>query len=375
MRFALPTFVLCATLAACGPGSPSVVVHPQQSPPERLSDWGVVLADGRHFELNVAVFPYELNMPLFSDYALKLRTVWLPAGTTVGYTEAGELDVPVGTIISKTFHYEKAAGFSADAYRVVRNDRESTLNERGKLDLDRHVLIETRLLVRYDDGWQALPYVWNTTQDEAWLEIAGDVREIELVDGNTFEKISYIVPDSNQCAGCHAVDHGSKALRPIGPKAWQLNRPYDDGTQTSNQLERWASAGLLTGLAESPPAGARWSEPAGTTLARRASDYLDVNCAHCHSGRGSADTSGLQLRRETAVDRQYGICKPPVAVGRGSGNRPYDIYPGRPDESIMVYRMQHSDPAIAMPELGRSTVHREGVELISEWIAALPGAC
>ena len=41
----------------------------------------------------------------------------------------------------------------------------------------------------------------------------------------------------------------------------------------------------------------------------------------------------------------------------------------------MVYRMQHSDPAIAMPELGRSAVHAEGVALISDWITAMSGEC
>jgi len=41
----------------------------------------------------------------------------------------------------------------------------------------------------------------------------------------------------------------------------------------------------------------------------------------------------------------------------------------------MVYRMQHSDPAIAMPELGRSAVHSEGVALVSEWIASMNGDC
>ncbi len=58
-----------------------------------------------------------------------------------------------------------------------------------------------------------------------------------------------------------------------------------------------------------------------------------------------------------------------------SGDRSYDIYPGQPGDSILVYRMAHSDPAIAMPELGRSVVHREGVELIRDWIAGLPGDC
>ena len=75
------------------------------------------------------------------------------------------------------------------------------------------------------------------------------------------------------------------------------------------------------------------------------------------------------------MDRHFGICKTPVAVGRGSGDRPYDIYPGNPDESILVYRMEHSDPAIAMPELGRGVVHAQGVALIRDWIAALPGEC
>ena len=28
-----------------------------------------------------------------------------------------------------------------------------------------------------------------------------------------------------------------------------------------------------------------------------------------------------------------------------------------------------------MPELGRNTVHQEGVQLIRDWIAAMPGHC
>ena len=75
------------------------------------------------------------------------------------------------------------------------------------------------------------------------------------------------------------------------------------------------------------------------------------------------------------MDRNFGICKSPTAVGQGSGDRLYDIYPGRPDESILVYRMEHTDPAIVMPELGRSTVHDEAVSLMKEWISGLPGDC
>jgi hypothetical protein len=141
------------------------------------------------------------------------------------------------------------------------------------------------------------------------------------------------------------------------------------------QLSHWADSGILDGVPASPPVGVRWAAPGDATLAERAAAYLDANCAHCHNARGPADTSGLDLAIGAPVDRRYGVCKPPVAVGRGSGDRPYDIYPGRPDDSILLFRMEHTDPAIAMPELGRSTVHREGVLLIRDWIAALRGDC
>ena len=107
----------------------------------------------------------------------------------------------------------------------------------------------------------------------------------------------------------------------------------------------------------------------------RARAYLDINCAHCHNAAGAADTSGLHLNFDAPMDRNFGICKSPTAVGQGSGDRLYDIYPGRPDESILVYRMEHTDPAIAMPELGRSTVHVEALRLMKEWIGGLPGDC
>lgn len=358
-------------LAACDQVPSPVTLHAIDTPPARLSEWAVVLSDGKHFSLNEQVLPYDLNMPLFSDYALKMRSVWLPPGTTALYQSDGPMAFPVGTIISKTFHYEKAAD-SGEVLRALKTDRETALDAAGQLELDRHVLIETRLLVHYEDGWKALPYVWNAAQDEAFLEIAGDLIQIELVEGDEVEPFVYVVPDANQCAGCHTTDHSSKALQPIGPKAWQLNRSYAGDT---NQLEHWAALGMLTGVEESPPQGVRWTDPGDASLDEQAQAYLDSNCAHCHNSVGAADTSGLDLTRGTPLNRDYGVCKSPVAVGRGSGNRPYDIYPGRPDDSILIYRMQHSDPAIAMPELGRSTTHDRAIVLLMEWIAAMPGEC
>ncbi len=365
---------LCALLTACTPASRPVVLHPADSPPTLLSAWGLMSVNGSSLVLNGGVMPYELNSPLFSDYALKLRTVWTPRDTIAVYNDDRELDFPVGTVISKTFLYEKLTERDGLLY-VRRKDGEATLENDGSLDLNSHVLMETRLLVRYDDGWRALPYVWNASQDDATLEIAGDQRDIVLVQGDTDEHITYIVPDANQCAGCHVTDHTAKELRPIGPKAWQLNRPYSWWGNSESQLANWAAIGVVGGYNGTAPEGVRWSAPGDATLEQRARAYLDANCAHCHNSRGAADTSALHLNIDAPLDRLYGICKTPVAVGRGSGDRPYDIYPGRPHDSILVFRMQHSDPAIAMPELGRSAVHAEGVKVISDWIAAMNGDC
>ena len=365
---------LCALLTACEPASRPVVLHPADDPPMLLSAWGLMTVNGSSLELNGGVMPYELNSPLFSDYALKLRTVWKPRDTIAVYNDDREFDFPVGTIISKTFHYEKLMERDGLLY-VRRKDGEADLENDGNLDLDTFVLIETRLLVRYDSGWRAFPYVWKSSQDDATLEIAGNQRDIVLVEGDSDERITYIVPDANQCAGCHVTDHTAKELRPIGPKAWQLNRPYSWWGNSESQLANWAAIGVLGGYKGPAPAGVRWSDPGDASLEHRARAYLDANCAHCHNPRGAADTSALHLNIDAPLDRLYGICKTPVAVGRGSGGRPYDIYPGRPQDSILVFRMQHSDPAIAMPELGRSAVHTEGVKVISDWIAAMNGDC
>ena len=356
---------LALVLTSCGSAQREVVLHAADEPPTRLSQWGVVFTAGGQLELNDRVTPYELNSPLFSDYALKLRTVWMPEGVTAKYTASEEFEFPVGTIISKTFHYEKMDDWSPDNFSVHMHDAQFELASGNSLSLADHVLIETRLLVRYADGWRGYPYVWNIEQTDATLEIAGDVRAIKLVAKDRTQNINYVVPDANQCSGCHTPDHSAGELRPLGPKAWQLSRAYAWWGDAGNQLLHWASNNLLQGLPKPLPA----------TPKSRVRAYLDANCAHCHNPSGAADTSGLHLNLDAPIDRHYGICKSPVAVGRGSGDRPYDIYPGRPDDSIVLYRMAHADPAIAMPELGRSAIHVEGVAMVRNWIAALPGEC
>lgn len=298
---------------------------------------------------NRGVTPYALNTPLFSDYAEKSRYVFLPPGAKARYAETGVLDFPVGTALVKTFAYP------ADLRRPTRNVR----------------LVETRLLIRKAQGWTALAYVWNPEQTEAVLKRAGASLPVSLIDAQGRPlAFDYAVPNVNQCKECHSV---SAVLRPIGPKARNLNGDFAYPGGRENQLAHWSRTGLLEG-APSPaaiPRTAVWND-ARAPLEARAQAYLDANCGHCHNPQGMASNSGLFLQWEERDAAARGVGKRPVAAGRGSGNLEVDIAPGHPERSILLYRMASREPGVMMPELGRTLTHAEGVALIEAWLRTLP---
>lgn len=286
-------------------------------------------------------------------------------------------DFPIGTILSKTFYYPVSGQHDTDV--LIANDDYSNDFVEHELDLRNVKLIETRLLVHQKDGWQALAYIWNDAQNEASLEIAGDIKtlSIESADGEVSE-FYYVIPTRNECASCHASDHTSGKLLPIGPKTHHLNKSYAHyNTGPADQLSTWHSKSLLASLppVESLPQSALWDAGSRDQLTHRARSYLDINCSHCHNPKGSADTSGLFLHMAEKNLRRLGYCKPPVAAGRGTGNLEFAIVPGKAKQSILSFRMETIDPGEMMPELGRSTVHKEGLELINDWINSLPGDC
>jgi uncharacterized repeat protein (TIGR03806 family) len=232
-------------------------------------------------------------------------------------------------------------------------------------------------LISRENGWSAIPYRWNEDQTEAVLHRYGDIVPLQMIsaDGGQID-FNYVMPDANQCASCHAPDSNTRAIAPIGPKPRHLNRDFDYPDGARNQLEHLTEVGFLTGtptLAETPR-NADW-EDVTASLEARARAYLDANCSHCHSPVGPADTSGLDLEPNVPHGPAAGFCKPPVAAGAGTGDRPFDIFPGRPDDSILLFRLDNIHPDQMMPEIGRSTIHTEGVALIREWIESLPGDC
>jgi uncharacterized repeat protein (TIGR03806 family) len=293
--------------------------------PRTLEEYGFFI----HPEAQVptlGVTPYALNTPLWSDGADKLRFIYLPEGTQLAADGEGLLQFPVGAAIIKTFAFGEGA-------------------ERR--------LIETRVLLHRAEGWVALPYRWNAEQTEATLALTGGRIELTTPAG---EAISYAIPNKNQCKTCHSKDG---QVIPIGPKARNLSAAWIGDMERKGWL-----AGDTAGADRLPDWRTHASGPA-EPLARA---YLDVNCAHCHQPGGGASNSGLDLRWEQSDAHAIGIMKRPVAAGRGAGGHDFSILPGAPDKSILLFRMDSAEPGIAMPELGKSSIDREGVAVVRKWI-------
>ena len=339
---------------------PSVAEGPVQFDPAavpypRLSDYRFFTGPADQFLPNEGVIYYELITPLFTDYAHKSRFIWMPDSVAASIDQTGTVRFPDNSVLIKHFYYP------ADFRRPDRN----------------RDLVETRLLVKRAGKWEAFTYVWDKDDADADLNIVGDIREVSWKDEKRqFRKIDYVVPNKNQCKSCHNT---AGTLQPIGPKVRNLYTEveYPDGN-LAPQLAYWRSQGLLSASdAEQSSIDpiADWSHADKYSLEDRALAYLDVNCGHCHNPEGPAHTSGLVLEVDVEDGSLLGVCKTPVAAGKGSGGRRFSIVPGKPDSSILLFRMQSEDPGIMMPELGRVMPHQEGIELIRDWIAGMEGDC
>jgi uncharacterized repeat protein (TIGR03806 family) len=181
---------------------------------------------------------------------------------------------------------------------------------------------------------------------------------------------TYFIPNANECKQCH---ENARVMLPIGPKTRNLNKDYVYADGSANQLVQWTQAGYLQGApaSQAAPKAARWDAPQSGTLDARARAYLDNNCAHCHQPGAGAGYTGFDLRLTSAGLESLGLCKSPNSAGR-VGNLVYDLVPGKPEESILVARMESTRPKEMMPQIGRSVVHQEGLALIREWVRSLP---
>jgi uncharacterized repeat protein (TIGR03806 family) len=272
-----------------------------------------------------AMFPYDVNSPLWSDGATKRRWFALPDGTTPAVTADGHLDLPVGSVVVKEFALDGTP-------------------------------VETRLLVRHDDGnWAGYSYQWRADGSDA--ELLAAAASVDWAGGG------WDYPSRGECLACHTAATG-RVLGLTGP---QLDRDYtyEWGT-TTNQIDQLTTVGLLE---LDPDSVAALPSPDGdASTEARARAYLDVNCAGCHRPGGTG-LGAFDLRYETAT-ADGGLCDAPPVHGDLGVPGARIVLPGQPESSILSLRM-HATDANRMPGIGSNIVDPSGTTLIDQWITAL----
>jgi len=275
------------------------------------------------------MIPYGVNMQLWSDDAEKQRWMALPDGEQIGIGADGDWEFPTGSVLMKSF--ERAGQ-----------------------------LLETRLLVRHDDGdWAGYAYKWREDRSDADLVMNGSTAS--TADG------FWDVPSRGQCIQCHTPVAGQS----LGPTTAQLNGDFGFELGVANQIATFDHIGLF---AESPGAvdqlDALPTLEGSASVEDRARAYLDVQCAHCHQP-GGPGRSDLDLRWTTPLSDLGGCDVVPEQGDLGVANARV-IAPGNPGRSVLSLRL-HATDETAMPPIGRAWVDEQGIAVVDDWISSLTG--
>jgi len=325
-----------------------VVFDINEVPYQELSEYNFFEGDMKNLSPVYGVLPYDLNSPLFSDYAKKKRFVWMPDNVNAQYVnDYSALDFPTGTVFLKSFYYEN-----------VQPDNNKKI-------------LETRLMIKKESEWEFAKYVWNENQTEANLISDGSFVTLDWIQNGSNRTVNYRIPSSAECFTCHNK-FGTPV--PIGPKPQNINRNYTFADGSQNQLQKWVDQGYLADdLPSSITTTVDWSDDT-ESLALRARSYLDINCAHCHSEESYCEYRPIRFafNKNNSLENM-GVCVEPDT--NIDDDLTHIIAPNSPQESVVYFRISSIEEQFRMPLLGRTLQHREGVQLIEQYINSLINDC
>jgi len=358
----LPLFlfsIICLALFSCA-SDDNYVPNPEpeqvspvvfdiaQVPYQTLSEYNFFDGDMKDLDPVYGVLPYDLNSTLFSDYAKKKRFIWMPSDVKASYINDQDiLDFPIGTVLIKNFYYNN----------VVPNNTTK--------------VVETRLMILKEEGWEFANYVWNDDQDEAVFDLDGSITSLEWEESGTQKSVDYRIPAGAECHTCHKT--GDTSI-PIGPKPRNLNAIFNYGNESKNQLQKWAEFGYLNdnypNNIETLP---EWDDES-LSLETRVRAYVEINCAHCHSEESHCAYRPVRFNFNATSDPiNMGVCvEPDTDLNVGLS---HIVAPQTSLRSVLYYRINATEESVRMPLLGRSLVHEEGRQLIEDWINSLQTTC
>jgi putative heme-binding domain-containing protein len=330
--------------------------------PKTLASTGL-FANAKDHKLAAGVIPYSINAEPWADGTIAERFIAIPGNGKLGVHDTnnvqkgnlkGEWNYPVDTVIGKTIMIELESGNPKSRRRL-----------------------ETQILHRGELIWNAYSFIWNADQTDARLSNGrGFDQAFEIADQDAQtgkRRQTWHFASRSECLTCHTTRGGSV----YGFTPDQLNRDFDYGNHSDNQLRTFAHLGLFEQpLVNGDPVDAPSVEKLPKmvaphdglqSLTKRVRSYLHVNCAHCHR-RGGGGTAAMDIQKQFALDKTNIISRP--TQGTFGLLDAWLVSPGDPYRSTVYYRMSKLGKG-RMPHFGSQVVDVRGIRLMHDWIEQL----
>lgn len=307
--------------------------------PPTLADTGA-FRDLAALTPNPGIVPYEINLPFWSDNALKRRWFTVPdTNDTIGFAPDGNWSFPTGSIWIKHFDLELTRGDPASAHRL-----------------------ETRFIVRNTEGVYGVTYRWNSPTNATLVPQEGMDETFIISDGGTVRTQVWHYPSRAECLSCH-TDGGGLAL---GFNTGQLNRAMDYGNGPENQIAALDRAGYFSSPVRYGNTLPALAHPTNTdvSLDYRVHSYLSANCAQCHQPGGTA--LGQWDARITTPLSGAGIINGLLNNNLGDASNRV-IVPGSLDHSIALARILTRGTS-QMPPIDSTVLDDSAMALLTTWI-------
>ena len=310
--------------------------------PVNLSDTGI-FADLATLTPNDGIIPYSINVPFWSDNAIKRRWFSLPnTNLYLDFNTWGTWNAPTTSVWIKHFDLELTSGVPASVRRI-----------------------ETRVMVRNSspEGGYGLTYRWgNSTTNAVLIPAIGLDEEILINDSGMIRTQVWRYPSRGACQTCHNLNAGFT----LSFNTPQMNKVHDFGDITTNQIAALANAGYFSGAVSNIHLLRKLAHPTNTefSVAYRARSYLESNCSQCHRPGGPVPAA-FDSRIQTPLSSS-GIIDGPLVNDFGDPENRV-IRRGSPFHSMALARINTRSIG-QMPPLGSTVIDTQAVALITAWI-------